>query len=155
MVSSRHSGARPLLASPEPVTHEDGLHKARIGSILTRHLFCVPERGGPMGEVIPFPSRNVAEAAVGTIAMRHPPATVFHDRGWRILELPSSGQFLPVSSYCRRGIVVGRFAPQAAAQNHHEGTEIAILTRCAAHEKLSPCTIPCRNSLRPRPPAPR
>ena len=66
-----------------------------------------------MGEVIPFPSRNVAEAAVGTVAGRRPPATVFHDRGWRILELPSSGQYLAVSGYCRRGVVVGGFAPQA------------------------------------------
>src|SRR5260370_29441734 len=99
MVSASHSRARALLASPEPVKHEDGLHKARIGSILSRHLFGVPERGGPMGEVIPFPSRNVAEAAVGTIARRRPPAAVFHDRGWPILQLPRSGQFLPGSSY--------------------------------------------------------
>src|SRR5712672_398750 len=76
------------------VKHEDGLHKARIGSILARHLFGVPERRGSMGEVIPFPSRNVAEAAVGNVARRRPPATVFQDRGWRILELPSSGQYL-------------------------------------------------------------
>src|SRR5258708_16445514 len=123
MVSSSHSGARALLASPEPVKHEDGLHKARIGSILTRHLFGVSERGGPMGEVIPFPSRNVAEAAVGTLARRRPPATIFHDRGWRILELPSRGQFLAVSSYCPRGILVGRLAPQAAAPNPHQRTE--------------------------------
>ena len=100
-----------------------------------------------MGEVIPFPSRNVAEAAAAT---RRPPATVFHDRGWRILELPSSGQFLAVSSYCRRGVVVGRFAPQAAAENHHEGTEIAILTRCGADEKLARCTIAWLNSAGPR-----
>src|SRR5207302_10323953 len=103
-----------------------------------------------MGEVIPFPSRNVAEAAAATAATRRPPATVFHDRGWRILELPSSGQFLAVSSYCRRGVVVGRFAPQAAAENHHEGTEIAILTRCGADEKLARCTIAWLNSAGPR-----
>src|SRR3984893_7402140 len=103
-----------------------------------------------MGEVIPFPSRNIAEAAVGTAARRRPPATVFHDRGWRILELPSSGQYLAVSSYCRRGIVVGRFAPQAVAENHHEGTEIAILTRCGADEKLARCTLAWLNSGGPR-----
>ena len=103
-----------------------------------------------MGEVIPFPSRNVAEAAVGTIARRRPPATVFHDRGWRILELPSSGQYLAVSTYCRRGIVVGRFAPQAAVENYHEGTEIAVLTRCGADEKLARCTIGWLNSGGPR-----
>src|SRR3984893_7536507 len=103
-----------------------------------------------MGEVIPFPSRNVAQAAVETVARRCPPTTVFHDRGWRILELPSSGQYLAVSSYCRRGVVVGRFAPQAAAENHHEGTEIAILTRCGADEKLARCTIAWLNSDGPR-----
>jgi hypothetical protein len=103
-----------------------------------------------MGEVIPFPSRNVAQAAVETVARRRPPTTVFHDRGWRILELPSSGQYLAVSSYCRRGVVVGRFAPQAAADNHHEGTEIAILTRCGADEKLARCTIAWLNSVGPR-----
>ena len=103
-----------------------------------------------MGEVIPFPSRGAAGAAAETTATRRPPATVFHDRGWRILELPSSGQYLAVSSYCRRGIVVGRFAPQAAAENHHEGTEIAILTRCGADEKLARCTIAWLNSGGPR-----
>ena len=103
-----------------------------------------------MGEVIPFPSRSVAQAAVETVARRRPPTTVFHDRGWRILELPSSGQYLAVSSYCRRGVVVGRFAPQAAADNHHEGTEIAILTRCGADEKLARCTIAWLNSVGPR-----
>src|SRR5260370_39568895 len=115
MVSSSHSGARALLASPEPVKHEDGLHKARIGSILTRHLFCVPERGGPMGEVIPFPSRNVAEAAAGTIAMRRPSATVFHGRCWRILGLPSSGQLLAGSRRGRPRVVVGRVRPPAGS----------------------------------------
>jgi hypothetical protein len=79
-----------------------------------------------MGEVIPFPSRNIAEAAVGTAARRRPPATVFHDRGWRILELPSSGQYLAVSSYCRRGIVVGRFAPQAVAEKPEPKTPPAM-----------------------------
>jgi hypothetical protein len=103
-----------------------------------------------MGEVIPFPSRKFAEAPADTIARRRPPATVFHDRGWRILELPSSGQYLAVSGYCRRGIMVGRFAPQAAAENHHEGTEIAILTRCGADEKLARCAIAWLNSGGPR-----
>jgi hypothetical protein len=103
-----------------------------------------------MGEVIAFPSRNVAEAAVGTAARRRPPATVFHDRGWRILELPSCGQYLAVSTYCRRGIVVGRFSPQAAVENYHEGTEIAVLTRCGADEKLARCTIGWLNSGGPR-----
>ncbi|HEX3523315.1 MAG TPA: hypothetical protein VHT52_14645 [Stellaceae bacterium] len=103
-----------------------------------------------MGEVIPFPSRNVAEAPVATAARRRPPATVFQDRGWRILELPSCGQYLAVSSYCRRGIVVGRFAPQAAAENRHEGTEIAILTRCGGDEKLARCTIAWLNSGGPQ-----
>jgi hypothetical protein len=103
-----------------------------------------------MGEVIPFPSRRVVEAPAETIARRRPPATVFQDRGWRILELPSSGQYLAVSGYCRRGIMVGRFAPQAAVENHHEGTEIAILTRCGADEKLARCTIAWLNSGGPR-----
>jgi hypothetical protein len=103
-----------------------------------------------MGEVIPFPSRGAAGAAAETTARRRPPATVFHDRGWRILELPSSGQYLAVSTYCRRGIVVGRFAPQAAVENFHEGTEIAILTRCGADEKLARCTIGWLNSGGPR-----
>src|SRR6202007_2405665 len=118
--------------------------------ILVRYLFGVSERGGSMGEVIPFPSRNAAEAAMATVARRRPPATVFHDRGWRILELPSSGQFLAVSSYCRRGIVVGLFAPQAVAENDHEGTEIAILTRCGADEKLARCAIAWLNSGGPQ-----
>ena len=103
-----------------------------------------------MGEVIPFPPRSSAVTAAETTARRRPPTTVFHDCGWRILELPSSGQFLAVSSYCRRGVVVGRFAPQAAAENHHEGTEIAILTRCGADEKLARCAIGWLNSGGPR-----
>jgi len=103
-----------------------------------------------MGEVIPFPSRSAAGATAETTARQRPPATVFHDRGWRILELPSSGQYLAVSGYCRRGIVVGRFAPEAGADNHHEGTEIAILTHCGADEKLARCTIGWLNSGGPR-----
>lgn len=103
-----------------------------------------------MGEVIPFPSRGVTGAAAQTTAQARPPATVFQDRGWRILELPSSGQYLALSAYCRRGIVVGSFARQAAAENHHEGTEIAILTRCGADERLARCTIAWLNSGGPR-----
>jgi hypothetical protein len=95
-----------------------------------------------MGEVIPFPSRSVAKPS----AVQHPPRTVFDDRGWRILEVPSSGQYLAVSAYCRRGVVVGRFVPQTAAENHHEGTDIAILTRCGGDEKLARCTIAWLNS---------
>jgi hypothetical protein len=103
-----------------------------------------------MGEVIPFPSRRNAGSAARNSPPQRPPATVFHDRGWRILELPSSGKFLAVSGYCRRGIVVGRFAPQAAPENHHEGTEIAILTRCGTDERLARCTIGWLNSGGPR-----
>jgi hypothetical protein len=103
-----------------------------------------------MGEVIPFPSRNAAGPATGTVLRRRPPETVFYNNGWRILELPSSGQFLAISAYCRRGILVGRFAPQAAAEHHHEGTDIAILTRCGADEKLARCTIAWLNSDGPR-----
>jgi hypothetical protein len=103
-----------------------------------------------MGEVIAFPSRNPGGTNAVNAAHRRSPATVFQDRGWRILELPSSGQYLAVSSYCRRGIVVGRFAPQAAEDNHHEGTEIAILTHCGADEKLARCTIGWLNSGGPR-----
>ena len=98
-----------------------------------------------MGEVIPFPSRSTVTPPAES-ARQRPPTTVFHDRGWRILELPSSGQYLAVSGYCRRGIVVGRFVPQAATENHHEGTEIAILTQCGADEKLARCTIAWLNS---------
>ena len=83
-------------------------------------------------------------------ARQRPPETVFHDRGWRILELPSAGQFLAVSDYCRRGIEVGRFDPQADRDNHHGGTEIAILTRCAADERLARCAIAWLNSGGPR-----
>jgi len=103
-----------------------------------------------MGEVIPFPSRNAAGPAMGTALRQRPPETVFHNNGWRILELPSSGEYRAISAYCRRGILVGRFAPQAAAENHHEGTDIAILTRCGADEKLARCTIAWLNSDGPR-----
>jgi hypothetical protein len=103
-----------------------------------------------MGEVIPFPSRNSARTAEKAAAARHPPATVFHDRGWRILEMPSTGQFLAVSAYCRRGVEVGRFDPRAGRDNHHDGTEIAILIRCGGDEGLSRCAIGWLNSGGPR-----
>lgn len=103
-----------------------------------------------MGEVVPFPSRTVTRALEGAAAQRRPPATVFHDRGWRILELPSTGQFLAVSGHCRRGIEVGRFDPREEPDNHHGGTEIAILTRCGADERLSRCAIAWLNSGGPR-----
>jgi hypothetical protein len=99
-----------------------------------------------MGEIIPFPSRNSAGATAETATRRRPPATVFHDRGWRILELPNTGQYLAVSGYCRRGVEVGRFDPRADADNHHDGTEIAILTRCGVDERLSRCAIGWLNS---------
>ncbi|MBV8937861.1 MAG: hypothetical protein JO096_10440 [Alphaproteobacteria bacterium] len=103
-----------------------------------------------MGEVISFPSRSPSRAAAGIAFRRRPPETVFQNNGWRILELPSSGQYVAISAYCRRGILVGRFAPQAAAENHHEGTEIAILTYCGTDEKLARCTIAWLNSDGPR-----
>ena len=85
-----------------------------------------------MGEVIRFPERR--GAADERAAPSHPTERVFESRGWRILEVPSAGQFLAVSDYCRHGLVIGRFDPRAGRQNHHEGTEIAILTRCAGDE---------------------
>jgi hypothetical protein len=103
-----------------------------------------------MGEVIPFPSRHPSRSAETTAAQRRPPATVFDDRGWRILEMPSTGQFLAVSSYCRRGVEVGRFDPRTERDNHHEGTEIAILTRCGGDERLSRCAIGWLNAGGPR-----
>jgi hypothetical protein len=104
-----------------------------------------------MGEVIAFPSdRPDPSGKTTTAAQRRPTETVFQDRGWRILELPSAGQFLAVSDYCRRGIEVGRFDPQADCGNHHDGTEIAILTRCAADERLARCSIAWLNSGGPR-----
>jgi hypothetical protein len=103
-----------------------------------------------MGEVIPFPSSGRAGAARIAAARQRPPQTVFQDRGWRILQFPSAGRFLAVSGYCRRGIEVGRFDPQADADDQHDGTEIAILTRCAADERLARCTIGWLNSGGPR-----
>ena len=102
-----------------------------------------------MGELIPFPpalrrSRDLLPA------QNRAPETVFQDRGWRILRLPSVGRFLAVSAYCRRGIEVGRFDPTADAHDRHCGTEIAILTRCAADERLARCTIGWLNSGGPQ-----
>ena len=102
-----------------------------------------------MGDVIPFPSRNSAGSTDDVTAQRQAPTTVFHDRGWRILEMPRTGQFLAVSAYCRRGVEVGRFDPRAEREDHHGGTEIAILTRCGADERLSRCTIGWLNSSGP------
>lgn len=102
-----------------------------------------------MGDIIPFPSPSLAGS--GKPSARHrPPETVFHDRGWRILELPSAGRFLAVSDYCRRGVEVGRFDPQADCADQHGGTEIAILTRCAGDERLARCAIAWLNSGGPR-----
>jgi hypothetical protein len=103
-----------------------------------------------MGEVIPFPSAHRRGSREPVVAQRRPPETVFHDRGWRILQLPSAGKFLAVSDYCRPGIEVGRFDPLADVHNEHGGTEIAILTRCAADERLARCAIGWLNSGGPR-----
>jgi hypothetical protein len=92
-----------------------------------------------MGEVIPFPSRR-RDAGMGTL---RPPQTVFESRGWHILALPHSGRFLAVSGYCRRGVEVGRFDPQAESW---QSGAIAILFRCAADEKLSRCAVAWLNS---------
>jgi hypothetical protein len=99
-----------------------------------------------MGEIIRFPDHTGGITADKVTAPRHPTERVFENRGWRILEVPSAGQFLAVSDYCRYGVEIGRFDPQADRENHHEGTEIAILTRCAADEKLSRCAIAWLNS---------
>jgi hypothetical protein len=90
-----------------------------------------------MGEVVSFP----LSGRRGASANRRPPATVFEGRGWRILEFPEAGQFLAVSEYCRRGVEVGRFDPNTDSDNHHDGTEVAILTNCAPDERLSRCAI--------------
>ena len=103
-----------------------------------------------MGDVIPFPPHGAAGSRATASGQRRAPATVFHDRGWRILEIPQTGQFLAVSAYCRRGVEVGRFDPRAGADNHHEGTEIAILTQCATDEPLSRCAIGWLNANGPR-----
>jgi hypothetical protein len=91
-----------------------------------------------MGEVIPFPSRRRAGASLS-----RPPEMVFENRGWHILAMPQTGRFLAVSSYCRRGLEVGRFDPQAQPWRD---SAVAILTRCAADEKLSRCAVAWLNS---------
>ncbi len=102
-----------------------------------------------MAEIVPFPPRPTRPGQ--TAALQHrSPEMVFHDRGWRILQLPNAGRFLAVSDYCRRGIEVGRFDPKADADNQHQGTEIAILTRCASDERLARCAIAWLNSSGPR-----
>src|SRR3954453_18040255 len=95
------------------------------------------ESGEVMGQVVPFPSRRRA----AEIRRQRPPETVFEAGGWRILEVPAAGQFLALSGYCRRGVEVGRFDPEADSEEHHHGTEVAILTRCGADEQLSRCAI--------------
>src|SRR5260370_30796902 len=103
-----------------------------------------------MGEIIAFPSGRPDPSGTTTAAaQRRPTETVFQDRGWRILELPSAGQFLAVSDYCRRGIEVGRFDPHADCGNHHHVTAIALLTRSAAHERLARYSIAWLNSVGP------
>lgn len=88
-----------------------------------------------MGEVIAFPLRRRAAAP--------PPQTVFEHRGWRILALPNGGRFLAVSDYCRRGVEIGRFDPQAEPRG---AGAVAILNRAAADERLSRCAIAWLNS---------
>lgn len=104
-----------------------------------------------MGELIPFPSlRPDRSGQTARTPRRRPPETVFQHDGWRILEIPSAGKFLALSGYCRRGVVIGRFDPQSDRDDHHAGTEIAILTRCAADERLARCAIAWLNSGGPR-----
>lgn len=95
-----------------------------------------------MGEVVPFP----AAARHTPAKLARSPATVFEERGWRILEMPQAGQFVAVSGYCRTGVEVGRFDPRSDSDNRHEGTEIAILTQCAPDERLSRCAIAWLNA---------
>jgi hypothetical protein len=98
-----------------------------------------------MGEIIRFPDHRGVGAGK-PVSPRRPSERVFENRGWRILEVPSAGQFLAVSDYCRHGVEIGRFDPQADRENYHEGTEIAILTRCGGDERLSRCAIAWLNS---------
>jgi hypothetical protein len=103
-----------------------------------------------MGDIIPFPSSRRNRSRENAKAQPRPPETVFHDRGWRILQLPSAGRFVAVSDYCRRGVEVGRFDPRAGCDNHHDETDIAILTRCSTDERLARCAIGWLNSDGPR-----
>ena len=93
-----------------------------------------------MGEVIPFPARR---SRAGAASPQPPPETVFADRGWRILALPGTGRFVAVSDYCRHGVEIGRFDPLAQPGS---GSEVAVLTRCAADERLSRCAVAWLNS---------
>jgi hypothetical protein len=99
-----------------------------------------------MAEIIRFPGRRGAVGAGKTAAASQASERVFENRGWRILEVPAVGRFLAVSDYRRDGVEIGRFDPRADRANHHEGTEIAILTRCGGDEKLSRCAIAWLNS---------
>jgi hypothetical protein len=100
---------------------------------------------GPMGDIIRFPDRR-GVGADQPAAPRQASERVFENRGWRILEVPAVGRFLAVSDYRRDGVEIGRFDPRADRANHHEGTEVAILTRCRGDEKLSRCAIAWLNS---------
>jgi hypothetical protein len=93
-----------------------------------------------MGEVVPFPSnrRDVA------LLRPRPAEIVFENRGWRILALRGAGRFLAVSDYCRRGVELGRFDPRS----EHSRSEIVILTRCAADERLSRCAVAWLNATK-------
>jgi hypothetical protein len=102
-----------------------------------------------MAEIVPFPPRPGRPGQTAALRQR-PPEMVFHDRGWSIMRLPNAGRFLAVSDYCRSGVEVGRFDPKADCDNQHDGTEIAILTRCAADERLARCAIAWLNSGGPR-----
>lgn len=95
-----------------------------------------------MGEVVAFPSAKspIVAQPDHDAERQRPPATVFEEVGWRILEFPHAGQFIALSTYCRRGVEVGRFDPRVDADNHHAGTEVAILTS-GADERLSRCAI--------------
>lgn len=93
-----------------------------------------------MGEVVPFPLHIRAAAS-----RRRRPEVVFDNRGWRILALPDVGRFLAVSDYCRHGVEIGRFDPLAEPGS---GSEIALLARCAADERLSRCAVAWLNSAK-------
>jgi hypothetical protein len=102
-----------------------------------------------MAEILSFRPRSDRPGHAATRRHRSP-EVVFHDGGWRILQLPNAGRFLAVSNYYRRGIEVGRFDPKADRDNQHQGTEIAILTRCGSDERLARCAIAWLNSGGPR-----
>jgi len=99
-----------------------------------------------LGEVIAFPKVPRSSEKPPSRAA----ATVFESRGWRILELPSAGRFVALSGYCRGGVEVGRFDPRAGDADHHDGTEVAVLTRCAGDERLARCAIGWLNAGGPQ-----